>query len=90
MTTPAKDEHHHKHDTAHLEVEREPFLAFIPAVTRWAGGIVASELGTVAQAVVGFPSWSSGYMKETVEFYRENPRTLFDEVRVVIHSNESA
>jgi len=61
-------------------VKRDPFLAFIPQVFGWAGGIVANEAKMGAKAVVGFPSWSKGFFGDTFEFYKENPRTLFNEV----------
>ena len=69
-------------DTATLQVTREPFWAFCPQVTTWAAGLVAGELDTARAAVVGFPTWSIQYLHETVDFYRQNPRILANEVGV--------
>ena len=68
-------------DTATLQVTREPFWAFCPQVTMWATGIVAGECHTARAAVLGFPTWSVEYLHETIDFYRQNPRTLANEVR---------
>ena len=60
--------------------QREPFLAFVPKVGKWATGIVANEVTIATKAVVAFPSFSKGFLQDTVSFYKENPRVLFDEV----------
>lgn len=65
---------------AYKNAKRDPFLAFIPQLGRWAGGIVAGEAKIAANAVKVFPSWSKGFFGDTYSFYKENPRTLFDEV----------
>ena len=60
--------------------ERDPFWAFIPQVGRYVGGIVGNEVSTGVGAVTGFPTWAPKYLGETFEFYKANPRTLYDEV----------
>lgn len=77
-------------DTATLEVTREPFLAFVPKLQTWAGGIIGGEISTAGKAIVSFPSWSVAYLTETYEFYRAEPRTLFNEVCVVYHTSVSS
>lgn len=59
---------------------RDPFFAFIPQLFSFFGGVVCGELGHVKRGIVGFPSWSRDYLGETFSFYRQNPRTLYDEV----------
>lgn len=61
-------------------VQRDPFLAFIPQVGRWAGGVVAGEAKVATQGILGFPSWSMNFMADTYTYYRENPRVLFSEI----------
>lgn len=63
-----------------VQLERDPFFAFIPQVARWGCGIVGGELGHVQKGITGFPQWSTGYLKETVSFYCANPRIFYDEV----------
>lgn len=65
---------------AYQNSKRDPFLAFIPQIGKWAGGIVAGEAKIATKAFVGFPSWSKQFLGDTFTFYKENPRTLFDEV----------
>jgi SulP family sulfate permease len=60
--------------------QREPFLAFIPQVGRWAGNVVSNEIGVASKAIVGFPSWSTNFLTDTYTYYRENPRVLFSEI----------
>jgi hypothetical protein len=70
-------------DTATIETTREPFWDFVPKLSAWAGGIVGGELAAAGKAVVDFPTWSAECLLETVVFYRENPRTLFEEVSLM-------
>eukprot|EP00584_Thalassiosira_punctigera_P014703 CAMPEP_0172552558 /NCGR_PEP_ID=MMETSP1067-20121228/45828_1 /TAXON_ID=265564 ORGANISM="Thalassiosira punctigera, Strain Tpunct2005C2" /NCGR_SAMPLE_ID=MMETSP1067 /ASSEMBLY_ACC=CAM_ASM_000444 /LENGTH=702 /DNA_ID=CAMNT_0013340561 /DNA_START=287 /DNA_END=2395 /DNA_ORIENTATION=+ len=65
---------------AHGPKPRDPYFAFIPQVAGFLGSILCGELTTAKNAVVGFPSWSVGFGKDTYSYYRDNPRTLFDEV----------
>lgn len=62
------------------EVKREPYFAFVPKIFNWGAGIVAGEAKNVTNAVTGFPSWSQQYGKDTYNFYRTNPRILYDEI----------
>lgn len=59
---------------------REPFLAFVPQVGSWAGGIAAGELKIATNATVGFPTWFGSFLGETFSFYKANPDILFSEV----------
>mmetsp|Transcript_30027 Transcript_30027/g.44393 ORF Transcript_30027/g.44393 Transcript_30027/m.44393 type:complete len:720 (+) Transcript_30027:258-2417(+) len=63
-----------------VELGREPFFAFIPAVFRWAGGIVGGELGHLKNGVTSFPSFTKSYVGGAFTFYRKNPRVFYDEV----------
>ena len=65
---------------AYQNSKRDPFLAFIPQIGKWAGGIVAGEAKIATKGFIGFPSWSKQFLGDTFSFYKENPRTLFDEV----------
>lgn len=58
----------------------DPFFAFVPKLAMWAGGIMAGEVSIAKNAVIGFPTWSVGFLGETYTYYRNNPRTLFGEI----------
>ena len=62
------------------EHARDPFFAFIPQLFCYFTRIIGSELGHVQRGVTGFPSSSRAYLGETFSFYRQNPKTLYDEV----------
>eukprot|EP00538_Stauroneis_constricta_P006287 CAMPEP_0119549120 /NCGR_PEP_ID=MMETSP1352-20130426/2895_1 /TAXON_ID=265584 /ORGANISM="Stauroneis constricta, Strain CCMP1120" /LENGTH=763 /DNA_ID=CAMNT_0007594591 /DNA_START=117 /DNA_END=2408 /DNA_ORIENTATION=+ len=59
---------------------REPFFAFVPQVLMWFGGIFASEAAIVKNAAINGPSWFQSYTTDSFQFYKENPRTLLNEV----------
>ena len=84
VAAPPDDSSDHDQDTATLQITREPFWAFIPKVATWAGGIVAGEAETAAKAVTGAPAWTVAYLQDTIAFYQENPRTLANEVSMVV------
>eukprot|EP00523_Entomoneis_sp_CCMP467_P009170 CAMPEP_0168737004 /NCGR_PEP_ID=MMETSP0724-20121128/10158_1 /TAXON_ID=265536 /ORGANISM="Amphiprora sp., Strain CCMP467" /LENGTH=730 /DNA_ID=CAMNT_0008784231 /DNA_START=209 /DNA_END=2401 /DNA_ORIENTATION=- len=60
--------------------ERDPFWAFIPQVGRYAGNLVGHELAAGAKAITVFPSFSKEYIEGTWNFYRTNPKILYNEV----------
>ncbi|CAB9507774.1 Putative sulfate transporter YbaR [Seminavis robusta] len=60
--------------------DRDPFLAFIPKLFGFGARLVGHELGIAKRAVCGCPRWSVGFMKETFEYYKTNPKILYDEV----------
>jgi SulP family sulfate permease len=62
------------------ETKRDPYFAFIPQIARYGANVIGGELNTVKNGIVGFPSWSKQFATDTVDFYKKNPRTLFDEV----------
>lgn len=62
------------------EVKREPYFAFVPKIFHWGADIVTGEVNNVTKAVTGFPSWSKEYGADTYNFYRHNPRILYDEI----------
>jgi len=69
-----------KSSSPEVTLEREPFFSFIPQVALYFAGIVGGELNHVKNGIGGFPSWSSQYASDTFSFYKENPKTLYDEV----------
>ena len=62
------------------DFRRDPFLAFVPQLARWGGGILRNEARTVANAVAGSPGFLKGFVVGSAAFYRANPRTLYKEV----------
>jgi len=62
------------------DFRRDPFLAFVPQLARWGGGILRNEAQTVANAVAGSPGFLKGFVVGSAAFYRANPRTLYKEV----------
>lgn len=61
-------------------VDREPFLAFIPQLIGWGAGIVGHELKIAQRAVCGCPSFSKRFLTDTFTYYKANPKILYDEV----------
>jgi len=78
MSTPSL-QNKHRSDSIRVPA-RDPFLAFVPHVARWASSIMGREATSAKNAVIGFPSWSVDYVGGTVSYYREHPRILFKEI----------
>ena len=66
--------------SAPTKAEREPFLAFVPKVAGWAGGIVGGEVSHATKGVASLPTFLQGFMAETFTYYKANPRVLWKEV----------
>lgn len=60
--------------------KRDPFFAFIPQVMAYGAGIVSHELQIAKHAAVIGPSWTVKFLRDTVEFYKEDPRLFVSEV----------
>lgn len=66
--------------TAYPSRERDPFFAFIPQLAKFAGRLIYHELNIAKNAVVSAPSFTKHYLTDTVVFYKNSPRTLYDEI----------
>jgi len=60
--------------------EREPFLAFIPQLTKWTCSILTNEAKTVSNATVSSPTFIKNFIGGAYTYYRANPRTLYKEI----------
>ena len=60
--------------------EREPFLAFIPQLTKWTCSILSNEVKTVSNATLSSPTFIKNFVGGAYTYYRANPRTLYKEI----------
>ena len=82
-TTPTPPESSHDEPSIHDDYknyERDPFLAFIPQLTKWSCGILTNEIKTAGSAIVGAPSFTAHFLADTYKFYRGNKRVLYKEI----------
>lgn len=63
-----------------FQANREPLLAFIPQVAKYAGGIAIAEVKLASTALVATPSFLKNFFVDTFTFYSSNPRTLYKEL----------
>lgn len=60
--------------------DRDPFFAFVPQLIGFGTGILGNELLIAKKAAVAAPSWTVGFIKDTFEFYKQDPHLFMSEV----------
>lgn len=59
---------------------REPFFAFLPKVANFGSTFIQNEFEIAKRAIVSGPSFTAAYIQSSSMFYKENPRTLLNEL----------
>lgn len=70
----------HVQQKSYDSVERESFFAFIPKLLWYGASVFGHEARTAQRALVKAPRFSAQYAKETLKYYRRNPKTLYKEI----------
>lgn len=70
----------HVQQKSYDSVGRDSFFAFIPKLLRYGASVFGHEAQTAQRALLKAPRFSVQYAKETLDYYRRNPKTLYKEI----------
>lgn len=67
-------------DKNNYQHARDPFFAFIPQILAFGAGVLGNEVQIAKNAAVAAPSWTVGFLKDTFQFYKQDPKLFASEV----------